>query len=69
MFELFQPTHLLFVLVVALAVFGPKRLIEVSRSLGQTIGTLQEYKEGIKEEMSTATEEKPSGEKHSVKEG
>ncbi|MBV9453554.1 MAG: twin-arginine translocase TatA/TatE family subunit [Rubrobacter sp.] len=27
MFELFQPTHLLFVLVMALVVFGPKRLI------------------------------------------
>ena len=69
MFELFQPTHLLFVLVVALAVFGPKRLIEVSRSLGQTISALQEYKEEIKEEISTATEDKPSGEKHTVKEG
>ena len=43
MFELFQPTHLLFVFVVALIVFGPKRLVEMSRSLGQTIRTLQEY--------------------------
>jgi sec-independent protein translocase protein TatA len=68
MFELFQPTHLLFVFVVALIVFGPKRLVEMSRSLGQTIRTLHEYKEELKEEMSTAIEDKPQ-EKHSVKEG
>ena len=67
MFELFQPTHLLFVFV-ALIVFGPKRLVEMSRSLGQTIRTLHEYKEELKEEMSTAIEDKPQ-EKHSVKEG
>ena len=32
MFAFFYPTHLLFVLLVALAVFGSKRLIEVSRT-------------------------------------
>jgi Sec-independent protein translocase protein TatA len=49
-------------------VFGPKRLVEMSRSLGQTIRTLQEYKEELKEEMNTAIEDKPQ-EKRSVKEG
>lgn len=33
--DIFQPTHLLFVLVVALLVLGPKRLPEVGRSLGR----------------------------------
>ena len=60
MFELFQPTHLLFVFVVALVVFGPKRLMEVSRSLGQTVRTLQEYKEEFKEELSTTTSKEDS---------
>ena len=55
MFELFQPTHLLFVLVVALIVFGPKRLMEISRSLGQAIRSLQEYKEEFKEELLTTS--------------
>lgn len=32
--DIFQPTHLLFVLVVALLVLGPKRLPEVGRQLG-----------------------------------
>jgi sec-independent protein translocase protein TatA len=32
--DLIQPTHLLVLLVVALLVFGPKRLPELGRSLG-----------------------------------
>jgi sec-independent protein translocase protein TatA len=32
--DILQPTHLLFVLVVALLVLGPKRLPEVGRALG-----------------------------------
>jgi sec-independent protein translocase protein TatA len=35
--DIFQPTHLLFVLVIALLVLGPKRLPEVGRSLGKGI--------------------------------
>jgi sec-independent protein translocase protein TatA len=35
--DILQPTHLLFVLVVALLVLGPKRLPEVGRSLGRGI--------------------------------
>lgn len=38
MFEgLFQPMHLLLVLVIALIVFGPKRLPELGKALGETI--------------------------------
>jgi sec-independent protein translocase protein TatA len=35
--DILQPTHLLFILVVALVVLGPKRLPEVGRSLGRGI--------------------------------
>jgi sec-independent protein translocase protein TatA len=59
MFDLFQPTHLLFVLLVALVVFGPKRLVEISRGLGRTLQSLQEFKEELKEEMIDPTEDKP----------
>ena len=35
--DIFQPTHLLFVLVVALIVLGPKKLPQVGRQLGAGI--------------------------------
>ncbi len=33
--DIFQPTHLLFLLVVVLIVLGPKRLPEMARALGR----------------------------------
>jgi sec-independent protein translocase protein TatA len=35
--DILQPSHLLFVLVVALLVLGPKRLPEAARALGKGI--------------------------------
>ena len=42
--DILQPTHLLFVLVIALLVLGPKRLPEVGRSLGKG---LRDFKSAI----------------------
>jgi sec-independent protein translocase protein TatA len=42
--DILQPTHLLFVLVVALLVLGPKRLPEVARQLGSG---LRDFKAAI----------------------
>jgi sec-independent protein translocase protein TatA len=42
--DILQPTHLLFVLVVALLVLGPKRLPEVGRALGNG---LRDFKSAI----------------------
>ena len=65
MFELFQPTHLIFVLLVALVVLGPKRLAGMSREIGQTIQRFQEYTGELKEDLSISspTEVEPE-EKH-----
>jgi sec-independent protein translocase protein TatA len=42
MFEgLFRPMHLLVILVIALLVFGPKRLGEIGKSLGEGIRALK----------------------------
>ena len=60
MFDLLEPTHLLLVFLVALVVFGPKRLVEMSRSLGQTIQSIQEYKEELKDELTTTSRENES---------
>lgn len=47
MFEgLFQPMHLLFILVIALVVFGPGKLPELGASLGKGIG---EFKKAMSE--------------------
>lgn len=35
---IFQPTHLLLILIVVLIIFGPGKLPEVGKALGKTIG-------------------------------
>ena len=45
--DILQPTHLLFVLVVALLVLGPKRLPEVGRSLGSGLRDFRGAMSGI----------------------
>jgi sec-independent protein translocase protein TatA len=42
--DILQPTHLLFILVVALLVLGPKRLPEVGKSLGKG---LRDFRQAI----------------------
>jgi sec-independent protein translocase protein TatA len=52
MFEgLFQPTHLIILFFIALLVFGPKKLPELGKGLGEGIRAL---KDGMKEGSSTA---------------
>lgn len=43
--ELFQPTHLLIIAVIALLVFGPRKLPELGKGLGEG---LRGFKDGIK---------------------
>lgn len=43
--ELLTPTHLILVLVVALLVFGPRKLPELGKGLGEG---LRGFKDGIK---------------------
>lgn len=47
---LLQPTHLLLILVVALFIFGPKKLPELGQGLGKGI-------RGFREAMRAASEE------------
>jgi sec-independent protein translocase protein TatA len=51
MFEgLFQPMHLLVIFFIALLVFGPKKLPELGKGLGEGIRALKDgMKDGIKE--------------------
>jgi sec-independent protein translocase protein TatA len=47
--DLIQPTHLIFVMVVALLVLGPKRLPEVGRQLGKGLRDFRGAMSGIDE--------------------
>jgi sec-independent protein translocase protein TatA len=44
--DILQPTHLLFILVIALIVLGPKRLPEVGKSLGKG---LRDFRSALRE--------------------
>jgi len=48
--DIFQPTHLIFIFVVALLVLGPKRLPEVGRSLGKGIRDFRGAMAGIEDQ-------------------
>lgn len=49
---LFQPTHLLVILVIALFVFGPKKLPELGQGLGKGIRS-------FRDSMKNATNDEP----------
>jgi sec-independent protein translocase protein TatA len=53
--DILQPTHLLFVLVIALIVLGPKRLPEVGRSLGRGLRDFRSAISGQDHEPSQET--------------
>jgi len=60
MFEgLFQPLHLLVIFFIALLVFGPKKLPELGKGLGEGIRALKEgMKEHSDQSKSASTEVK-----------
>jgi sec-independent protein translocase protein TatA len=60
--DILQPTHLLFVLVVALLVLGPKRLPEVGRTLGNGI---RDFRSAINGESTESRDEIESQPWHS----
>ena len=57
--DILQPTHLLFVLVVALLVLGPKRLPEVGRTLGNGIRDFRSAINGESNDSRDEIESKP----------
>jgi len=55
------PAELIFILVIALIVFGPKRLPEIGRTLGKTMrefrSVSEELTSQLREELETASKE------------
>jgi sec-independent protein translocase protein TatA len=65
MFEgLFQPTHLIIIFAIALLVFGPKKLPELGKGLGEGIRAL---KEGMKDNASAPAEQAKTSESKETK--
>jgi sec-independent protein translocase protein TatA len=60
---LLQPQHLLVILVVALFVFGPKKLPELGKGLAQGI---KSFKEGIKQATAEPAAASTNSEKPKV---
>ena len=55
--DILQPTHLIFILVIALLVLGPKRLPEVGRSLGKG---LRDFRSAINGDERESVEAAPA---------
>jgi sec-independent protein translocase protein TatA len=56
-----QPWHLLVILAVALIIFGPSRLPEVGRAIGQSINEFREAATGAERQINKGLE-KPTSE-------
>ena len=56
--NLFQPMHLLVILFIALLVFGPKKLPELGKGLGEGIRSFKESMSGKEESANKKEEEK-----------
>jgi sec-independent protein translocase protein TatA len=61
---LLQPTHLLFILLIVLIIFGPGKLPELGKGLGKGI---REFKDALRGGMEShnAADKKPEEEKKS----
>ncbi len=56
--DLMQPTHLLIIFVVALFVFGPKKLPELGQGLGKGIRSFRDSMKQMSDEPAEKTEPK-----------
>jgi len=52
---LFQPTHLIFILIIVLILFGPGKLPELGKGLGKGI---REFKDALKGGLDGSAEKK-----------
>jgi sec-independent protein translocase protein TatA len=64
--DVLQPTHLIFILVVALLVLGPKRLPEVGRSLGKGLRDFRGALSGITDPDEDSSPTEPASQMNPV---
>ena len=54
--DLLDPAHLIILLVVALLIFGPRRLPELGSSLGKTLRMFKDAQKGLEARGADETE-------------
>jgi sec-independent protein translocase protein TatA len=57
---LFQPTHLILILAIALLVFGPKKLPELGQGLGKGIRGFKDALRGVNEASESSPPDETS---------
>ncbi|MEJ2010490.1 MAG: twin-arginine translocase TatA/TatE family subunit [Acidobacteriota bacterium] len=57
---LLEPTHLFFILIIVLIIFGPGKLPELGRGLGKGIREFKGAIKGVTEEASKDSGNKPA---------
>ncbi len=57
---LLQPTHLIFLLLIALLIFGPKKLPELGLGLGKGIRGFKDALRGVKEDSENRPSANPA---------
>jgi sec-independent protein translocase protein TatA len=62
--DLFQPTHLLIILGIALVLFGGKKLPELGKGLGEGLRGFKDGMKGVTDEPNAST--KPGETAHTV---
>ncbi len=55
-----QPLHLLLIIVVALIIFGPKRLPEIGRALGKSINEFKAASREVTDSLSAEPSSSPA---------
>ena len=56
MFGRIGPMELILILVIALVVFGPKKLPEIGKAIGEAIRQFKKHSEKVTDEIEKATE-------------
>ncbi len=62
-----QPWHVIAIVAVALIIFGPSRLPEIGKSLGNSIREFREAATSAQDEIRKGIEEKPHSESDATK--